>query len=79
MLKAINYNNTIKSKINTLQKLYEDGTKNDENKEKMADGRVAPEMKRLLNEIKDLENCIETVQLDQVYSKQYRTFVQLWY
>tara|TARA_B100002051_G_scaffold142803_1_gene135348 strand:- start:7067 stop:9457 length:2391 start_codon:yes stop_codon:yes gene_type:complete len=68
LLKAINYNNTIKNKINTLQKLYEDGTKNDENKEKkMADGRVAPEMKRLLNEIKDLENCIETVQLDTKY------------
>ena len=68
LLKAINYNNTIKNKINTLQKLYEDGTKNDENKEKkMADGRVAPEMKRLLNEIKELENCIETVQLDTKY------------
>ena len=68
LLKAINYNNTIKSKINTLQKLYEDGTKNDENKEKkMTDGRVAPEMKRLLNEIKELENCIETVQLDSKY------------
>ena len=68
LLKAINYNNTIKNKINTLQKLYEDGTKNDENKEKkMADGRVAPEMKRLLNEIKELENCIETVQLDSKY------------
>ena len=68
LLKAINYNNTIKNKINTLQKLYEDGTKNDENKEKkMTDGRVAPEMKRLLNEIKELENCIETVQLDSKY------------
>ena len=36
-------------------------------KKKMTDGRVAPEMKRLLNEIKELENCIETVQLDSKY------------
>jgi len=68
IFKVINYNNTIKNKINTLQKLYEDGTKKDENKEKkMADGRVAPEMKRLLNDIKELEKCIETVQLDPIY------------
>lgn len=68
IFKVINYNNAIKDKINTLQKLYEDGTKNDETKEKkMTDGRVAPDMKRILNEIKDLENCIETVQLEPKY------------
>ena len=68
LLKVINYNNSIKNKINNLQKLYEDGTKDDESKEKkMTDGRVAPEMKRLLNEIKTLEECIETVELDPVY------------
>lgn len=68
LLKVINYNNSIKNKINNLQKLYEDGTKDDESKEKkMTDGRVAPEMKRLLNEIKTLEECIETVELESVY------------
>tara|TARA_B100001769_G_scaffold270876_1_gene262775 strand:+ start:3293 stop:5689 length:2397 start_codon:yes stop_codon:yes gene_type:complete len=68
LLKIIKYNNNVKNKINILQKSFEDGTAEEDDKEKkMTDGRVAPEMKRILNEIKELEKCIECVQLDFKY------------
>ena len=68
ILSVIKYNNNIKNKINVLQKLYEDGTKEDENKErKMTDGRVSYEMQRVMKDIKDLEQCIKTVELEKQY------------
>tara|TARA_Y100000768_G_C23968057_1_gene678940 strand:- start:1169 stop:2182 length:1014 start_codon:yes stop_codon:yes gene_type:complete len=68
LLKIIKYNNNVKNKINILQKSFEDGTaEEDEKEKKMTDGRLAPEMKRILNEIKELEKCIECVQLDFKY------------
>tara|TARA_R110002074_G_scaffold198970_5_gene366705 strand:+ start:5703 stop:8084 length:2382 start_codon:yes stop_codon:yes gene_type:complete len=68
ILEVIKFNNNIKSKINVLQKLYEDGTKDDENKEKkMADGRVSSEMHRLTQNIKELEQCIKSVELEKQY------------
>ena len=68
ILSVIKYNNNIKNKINVLQKLYEDGTKEDENKErKMTDGRVSSEMQRVMKDIKDLEQCIKTVELEKQY------------
>lgn len=68
ILGVISYNNNIKSKINVMQKLYEDGTKEDENKEKkMTDGRVSADMQRLITNIKELEQCIKTVELDRQY------------
>ena len=51
-----------------MQKLYEDGTKDDENKEKkMADGRVSSEMRRITLNIKELEQCIKSVELEKQY------------
>jgi hypothetical protein len=68
ILEVIKFNNNIKSKINVLNKLYEDGTKDDENKEKkMADGRVSSEMHRLTLNIKELELCIKSVELEKQY------------
>ena len=68
ILEVIKFNNNIKSKINVLQKLYEDGTKDDENKEKkMADGRVSSEMRRITLNIKELEQCIKSVELEKQY------------
>lgn len=68
ILSVIKYNNNIKNKINVLQKLYEDGTKDDVNKErKMTDGRVSAEMQRIMNDIKQLEQSIKTVELEKYY------------
>ena len=48
--------------------MYEDGTKEDENKEKkMADGRVSSEMHRVTLNIKELEQCIKSVELEKQY------------
>ena len=67
-MKDINFNSVINSKVSTLKKTYEDGTREDEGKEKkLADGRVKPEMKRVLNTINDLNACLKSVELDPQY------------
>ena len=68
IMKSINFNSVINSKVCTLQKMYEDGTRKDEGKEKkLADGRVKPEMKKVLNNINELNACIKSVELDPEY------------
>ena len=65
---AISYNSVINNRVATLQKDYEDGTKEDEKKEKkISDGRVKPEMKRLLLNIEELQSCVKTVALDPLF------------
>jgi hypothetical protein len=68
IMKAIDYNSTINLKIASMEKDLEDGTKKDEDKEKkMADGRVAPEMKQLMKQIEDLRSCVKTVSLNNLF------------
>ena len=66
ILNTIKYNNKINIKINDLQKTYEDGT-NKEQEKKITEGRVNPEMKRVMNEINKLIASIKSIFLDPVY------------
>ncbi len=66
ILNTIKYNNKINIKINDLQKTYEDGT-NKEQEKKITEGRVNPEMKRVMNEINKLTASIKSIFLDPVY------------
>ena len=68
IMKAIQYNTTINEKISVMQKQYEDGTKKDEDKEnKIAEGRIDPEMRQLLSRINDLQACIKSVALNPMF------------
>jgi len=50
--------------VSVLQKTYEDGTREDEGKEKkLADGRVNPEMRRVMTKISELTACVKRVEL----------------
>ena len=66
ILNTIKYNNKITDKIGDLQKTYEDGTSNEKDK-KMTDGRVDPEMKRIMSEIDKLALKIKSVVLEPSY------------
>jgi hypothetical protein len=66
ILNTIKYNNKITDKIGDLQKTYEDGTSNVKDK-KMTDGRVDPEMKRIMSEIDKLALKIKSVVLEPSY------------
>ena len=66
ILNTIKYNNKITDKIGDLQKTYEDGTSNEKDK-KMTDGRVDPEMKRIMSEIDKLSLKIRSVVLEPSY------------
>ena len=66
--KTIKYNNSINEKVSALTKAYEDGTREDECKEKkMTDGRVKPEMKRIMTEIDNLNSCVKSVSLNPMF------------
>lgn len=68
IMQAIRFNTTISEKIADLQKQYEDGTKKDEEKEnKMADGRINPEMRQLLTKINSLQECIKSMALNPMF------------
>lgn len=65
---AIKYNSAINEKISVLQKSYEDGTREDEGKDKkIADNRVNPEMKRVLNQISKLQSHVKSVSLNSTF------------
>ena len=56
----IDFNNDLSDKITVMEKKFDDGTKEDEEKEKkMADGRYSDEMKKLLREIKDAKEMLD--------------------
>lgn len=68
IMSAITYNASINAKISVLQKLYEDGTREDEGKQKkMADNRVNADMKRLMKQISELQICVKGVSLNSAY------------
>jgi hypothetical protein len=68
IMQAIQYNSTINEKISELQKQYEDGTRKDEDKEnKMAEGRVNPEMRQLMSNITTLQGCIKSMALNPMF------------
>ena len=68
IMSVIDYNNALNNKINIMQKTLEEGTKNDEEKEKkMADGRVSPAMKQLMTKITDLQKCVKNIELNPMF------------
>lgn len=65
IMKAIQFNSVLNGKVAALQKTYEDGTREDEGKEKkLAEGRVNPEMRRVLTKINELNACVKSVELE---------------
>lgn len=66
ILNTINYNNKLTEKIINLQKTYEDGTSKEKDK-KLTDGRVDPEMKRIMSEIDNLTSNIKSIFLEPLY------------
>jgi hypothetical protein len=61
-------NQKVNAEIVGMEKDFQDGTAKDEDKEKkMADGRVSPEMKRLMAKIEEKKTQINAVMLDPIY------------
>ena len=68
IMKAIHYNTAINEKVAVLHKTYEDGTRKDEGKEKkLTDGRVNPEMQRVMKQITELNACVKSVALNPMF------------
>ena len=68
ILGRIEYNTRINEKMAIMEKDYSDGTKKDEQKEKkMNEGRVDPEMKRLMDKIDGLRQQYKSVRLPHEY------------
>ena len=69
IIENINYNNNINKKIKELEMEFEDGTKEDAEKEKKSenDNRLSPEMKRIMREIQQLQGMIKTIELNKMF------------
>lgn len=68
IMKRIEINSSLNLKIRGLEKDLEDGTKKDENKEKkMSEGRVDPEMKKIMEKIDQIRVNIKAVFLNPKY------------
>jgi hypothetical protein len=79
IMDAINFNSKINAQISVLEKDYEDGTKKDEEKEnKMSDGRVSPEMKKLSQKISALKESIKKVSLNSNFIPNTRDHLYKW-
>lgn len=65
----LEYNKTVNEKIGTLEKTFEDGIRKDEGKEKKMgdDNRLSPEMKQLMEKIKQLQSMIKQVALNEMF------------
>ena len=65
---AIQYNDTLNHKIDGMQKILDDGTKKDQDKEKkMSEGRIDPAMKQLMTKIQEMQAAIKTVSLNPMF------------
>jgi hypothetical protein len=79
IMKAIQFNSVINSKIAAWEKDFEDGTKEDEEKEKkMSDGRVKPEMQTLMKNIEDLRTRVKSVSLSGMFVPNTKEHIQRW-
>ena len=69
IIEDINFNNKINKQIRELEMQFEDGTKEDADKEKKSenDNRLSPEMKRLMREIQQLQGMIKTIELNKMF------------
>ena len=68
IMTVIEANTKLNEKIAILEKDLEDGTKKDESKEKkMNEGRVDPEMKKLMIKIETMKLSVKTVALNTVF------------
>ena len=68
IMTVIESNTKLNEKIAVLEKDLEDGTKKDESKEKkMNEGRVDPEMKKIMNKIETMKLSVKTVALNNAF------------
>ena len=68
IMSKIEANSLINAKIRVMEKDLEDGTKKDESKEKkMSEGRVDPEMKKLMMKIEQTRMQVKSVTLNPKY------------
>tara|TARA_Y100000389_G_scaffold152291_1_gene152210 strand:- start:2308 stop:4680 length:2373 start_codon:yes stop_codon:yes gene_type:complete len=74
--KAINTNNKINETIIDLQKKFEDGTDEKQDK-KLTNGRVGTEMRNVLQEISKLKKSLKNIILDSVFVPNSPTHLQL--
>jgi hypothetical protein len=68
LMSIIKFNSTLNEQITELQKELEDGTKKDEQKDKkVTDGRINPDMKKIIMKIDEIESQIKTVMLNPIF------------
>ena len=76
---SINFNNKLHIEIDKLEKQFEDGTSNiDENSDKMIKERLPPEMRQIRKKIEDFQNCIKSIELNDLFIPNRKEHIKKW-
>lgn len=80
ILDSIYYNNELNNRIMAYEKDLEDGLTEEEDKEKkMTDGRIKPELKRLMETIDGLRRQVKSVTLNNLFIPNTRDHQEYWH
>ena len=68
IMKAIKYNSVLSDKLQTLQKLLEDGMQKEEGKDKkLSNCKIPPELKKIKKNIEEVQGCVKSVSLSSYF------------
>ena len=76
---AIDYNNIINKKIDTLEKTLEDSMKKHEEKNKEKEFKMTNEMRRLSQQIQELRNQVKIIELNELFVPNTREHLKKWH
>lgn len=75
----IDFNNKLHVEIDKLDKQFEDGTANiDEDSNKMIKDRLPPEMRQIRKKIEDLQSCIKSIELNDLFIPNRKEHINKW-
>ena len=76
---SIDFNNKLHIEIDKLEKQFEDGTANiEEDSNKMIKDRLPPEMRQIRKKIEEFQNCIKSIELNDLFIPNRKEHINKW-
>jgi hypothetical protein len=76
---SIGFNNKLHIEIDKLEKQFEDGTANiEEDSNKMIKDRLPPEMRQIRKKIEEFQNCIKSIELNDLFIPNRKEHINKW-
>ncbi len=76
---SIDFNNKLHVEIDKLEKQFEDGTADiDDDSNKMVKDRLPPEMRQIRKKIEEFQNCIKSIELNDLFIPNRKEHINKW-